>query len=366
VCCRDAGAAVSLALHVSLSRPQFSLEVDCEVPSHGITGLFGRSGSGKTTLLRCIAGLERRARGRIAFDGEIWQDEDHFVPAHRRRIGYVFQESSLFPHLDVRGNLEFGLRRVPVAERHLRFDEAVAQLDLGALLPQRATQLSGGERQRVAIGRALLTSPRLLLMDEPVSSLDQRSKADILPHLERLRDVSAIPILYVSHALGEVMRLADHLLLLEAGHVRAVGPLQEMLARSDLPLRHDEDGGSIFDAIVEQHDDRYHLSYVRIGAGQLAVARSALNVGQRLRVRIDARDVSLALKVPEMTSILNVLPARVVDLSAGEDPAQTLVRLEAGGEPLLARITRRSAAELKLSPGTQLYAQVKGVALMGQ
>jgi molybdate transport system ATP-binding protein len=357
---------VTLALRVKLARPQFSLEVDCEVQTRGITGLFGRSGSGKTTLLRCIAGLEPRAQGTIALDDEIWQDEHRFVPAHRRRIGYVFQESSLFPHLDVRGNLEFGLRRVPLAERHLRFDDAVTLLDLGALLPQRATQLSGGERQRVAIGRALLTSPRLLLMDEPVSSLDQRSKADILPHLERLRDAAAIPILYVSHALGEVMRLADHLLLLEAGRVQAAGALQEMLARSDLPLRHDEESGSIFDAIVEEHDDRYHLSYVRIGAGRLAVARSALNVGKRLRVRIDARDVSLALKLPELTSILNIVPARVVDLSDGADPAQTLVRLEAGGEPLLARITRRSAAELNLIPGTQLYAQVKGVALMAQ
>jgi molybdate transport system ATP-binding protein len=357
---------VTLALRVTLTRPKFSLDVDCEVPTRGITGLFGRSGSGKSTLLRCIAGLERCVQARIAFDDEVWQDADHFVPAHRRRIGYVFQESSLFPHLDVRGNLEFGLRRVPPSERRLSFDEAVALLELAALLPQRAPQLSGGERQRVAIGRALLTNPRLLLMDEPVSSLDQRSKADILPHLERLRDVSAIPILYVSHALGEVMRLADHLLLLETGRVRAAGPLQEMLARSDLPLRHYEDGGSVFDAIVEEHDERYHLSYVRIGAGRLAVARSALRLGQRLRVRIDARDVSLALTLPERTSILNILPARIVDLSDGEEPAQALIRLEAGGEPLLARITRRSAAELNLVPGMQLFAQVKGVALMGQ
>lgn len=355
---------MTLALCVALARPQFALDVNCKLPTRGITGVFGRSGSGKTTLLRCIAGLEHRARARIAFDDEIWQDADRFVPAHRRRIGYVFQESSLFPHLDVRGNLEFGYRRVPPSERQLRFDDAVALLNLESLLPQRAPQLSGGERQRVAIGRALLTNPRLLLMDEPVSSLDQRSKADILPHLERLRDKSAIPILYVSHALGEIMRLADHLLLLEAGSVRAEGPLQEMLARSDLPLRQAEDAGSIFDAIIEQHDDRYHLTYVRIAAGRLAVARRNLGVGHRLRVRIDARDVSLTLKAPELTSILNILPARVVDLSDGAEAAQTLIRLDLRGEPLLARITRRSAAELNLAAGTQLFAQVKGVALM--
>ena len=355
---------MSLELHVALRRPQFVLELECELPSCGITGVFGRSGSGKTTLLRCIAGLERRARGRIAVDGEIWQDEAGFVPTHRRGVGYVFQEASLFPHLDVRGNLEFGLRRLRAAERRLGLDEAIALLDLAPLLRHRTSQLSGGERQRVAIGRALLASPRLLLMDEPLSSLDQRSKAEILPHLARLRDQSSVPILYVSHALGEIMRLADHLLLLEAGRLQATGPLQTLLARSDLPLARYEDSGAVFDAVVEEHDLRYHLSYVRIGAGRLAVARTAAPIGHRMRVRIDARDVSLALKPPELTSILNILPARVLSLSEGADPAQTLVRLEAGGEPLLARITCRSAAELQLAPGMPLYAQVKGVALM--
>jgi molybdate transport system ATP-binding protein len=355
---------VSLALRVSATLGQFTLEVECEVPTRGITGLFGRSGSGKTTLLRCIAGLEPRARGRIAFDDEIWQDATSFVPTHRRGVGYVFQEASLFAHLDVRQNLEFGLRRLRPAQRRLALDDAVALLELAPLLRHRTSQLSGGERQRVAIGRALLASPRLLLMDEPLSSLDQASKAEILPHLARLRDQSSIPILYVSHALGEIMRLADHLLLLEAGRVRATGPLQALLARSDLPLAGYEDSGSVFDAVVEEHDSHYHLSYVRIGAGRLAVAHNQAPLGQRMRVRIDARDVSLALNRPELTSILNILPARVLSLSQGEDPAQTLVRLEAGSEPLLARITSRSAAELQLAPGLQLYAQVKTVALM--
>ena len=355
---------MTLALRVALARPGFALDIASELPARGVTGLFGRSGSGKTTLLRCIAGLERGAGAQIVFNGTIWQDERRFVPAHRRAIGYVFQESSLFPHLDVRGNLEYGLKRVAPQQRRLGFDEVVALLDLAPLLQQRATQLSGGERQRVAIGRALLTSPQLLLMDEPLSSLDQRSKAEILPHLERLRDQSAIPIIYVSHALGEIMRLADHLVLLEGGRVRASGPLQQLLARSDLPFGQLEDGGAVFDAVIEEHDATYHLTYVRISAGRLAVSLNRPPIGQRVRVRIDARDVSLALMPPKHSSIINVLPARVLELSESRDRAQVLVRLETGTEPLLARITRRSAVELALSPGTTLYAQVKGVALM--
>jgi molybdate transport system ATP-binding protein len=355
---------MSLSLRVGLARPGFTLAAESEIPSRGITGIFGRSGSGKTTLLRCIAGLEVGARGRIVFDGEVWQDDRQFVPAHRRAIGYVFQESSLFTHLDVRGNLEYGLSRVAPAQRRIGFDEAAGLLELVPLLHQRSGQLSGGQRQRVAIARALLTSPQLLLMDEPLSSLDQRSKSEILPHLERLRDQCAVPIVYVSHALGEIMRLADHLLLLEAGSVRAAGPLQQMLARSDLPLGHLEDGGAVFDAVVEAHDAAYHLTYVRISAGRLALGLRVAAIGQRVRVRIDARDVSVALTAPARSSILNVLPARVVELSDDPDPAQVLVRLEAGSEPLLARITRRSAAELALTPGMALYAQVKGVALM--
>ena len=355
---------MTLALRVALALPTFALDVTCDIPTQGITGLFGRSGSGKTTLLRCIAGLERTARAQIEFNGELWQDAGRFLPTHRRAVGYVFQESSLFPHLDVRGNLEFGLRRVPPPQRRLGFDQAVALLDLSALLRQRAPRLSGGERQRVAIARALLTSPQLLLMDEPLSNLDQSSKAEILPHLERLRDSLAIPIIYVSHALGEVMRLADHLVLLEAGRVRAAGPLQQLLARSDLPLGHFEDSGCVFDAVIEEHDPSYHLTYVRIGAGRLAVSLKQAPIGHRVRVRIDARDVSLALKPPELTSIINILPAKVLAVSDDRDPAQTLVRLELATEPLLARITRRSAVQLGIAPGMLLYAQVKGVALM--
>jgi molybdate transport system ATP-binding protein len=355
---------VSLALDIAWSRADFQLQVECEFPGRGITALFGRSGSGKTTVLRCIAGLERVAQASVRFNGEVWQDARRFVPTYLRPLGYVFQESSLFAHLDVRGNLEYGLRRVPPAQRRIGFEQAVRYMGLESLLGHRADQLSGGQRQRVAIARALLTSPQLLLMDEPLSSLDLQSRAEILPHLERLHDELSIPIVYVSHEIGEVMRIADHIALLEAGRVRAFGSIHEMLTRPDLPLAHLEEAGSIFDGVIVEHDPRYHLSYVGIAAGRLAISLRAAPVGQSVRVRIDARDVSLALAPPEHTSITNILPGRVMDVTEDRDPAQRLVRIDVGGRPLLARITLRSVAQLAIAPGLALYAQVKSVALM--
>ena len=355
---------MSLALDITWSRPDFQLQVGCEFPGSGITALFGRSGSGKTTVLRCIAGLERAARATVRFNDTVWQDDRRFVPPHRRPLGYVFQESSLFPHLDVRGNLQYGLHRVPAAQRRIGFDQAVQFMRLESLLTHRADQLSGGQRQRVAIARALLTSPQLLLMDEPLSNLDLASRAEILPHLERLHDELSIPIVYVSHEIGEVMRIADHIALLEAGSVRAFGSIHDLLTRPDLPLAHLEEAGSIFEGVIAEHDAQYHLSYVGIPAGRLAISLRAVPVGQRVRVRIDARDVSLALKPPELSSITNILPGRVIDVTDDRDPAQRLVRIDVGGRPLLARVTQRSVAQLAIAPGIALYAQVKSVALM--
>ena len=355
---------MSLALDIAWPRADFQLNVDCEFPDSGITALFGRSGSGKTTLLRCVAGLERALRASVRFNGDVWQNDRRFVPPHQRPLGYVFQESSLFPHLDARGNLEYGLRRVPAARRRIGFDQAVQFMGLESLLAHRANELSGGQRQRVAIARALLTSPQLLLMDEPLSNLDLASRSEILPHLERLHDELSIPIVYVSHEISDVMRIADHIALLEAGSVRAFGSIHDLLTRPDLPLAHLEEAGSIFEGVIAQHDAQYHLSYVGITAGRLAISLRAAPVGQRVRVRIDARDVSLALKPPEQSSITNILPGRVMDVSDDRDPAQRLVRIDVGGRPLLARITLRSVAQLGIAPGMALYAQVKSVALM--
>lgn len=349
-----------------LQRGGFTLDAAFSTAPRGVTALFGPSGSGKTTVLRCIAGLER-AQGELRFNDVVWQDAQRFMAAHRRPIGYVFQEASLFPHLPVRGNLDFAWKRVAPEQRRVSFDEAVQLLGIASLLPRDPRHLSGGERQRVAIARALLTSPRLLLMDEPLSALDSRSKAEILPYLERLHDELEIPIIYVSHAPDEVARLADTLVLMEQGKVVASGAIGEMMVRLDLPLAHSDEASAVIDAMVAQHDDHYHLTTLEFEGGCMTVGRSTQPVGAQVRLRIHARDVSLALERHTDSSILNILPAHVMAIeNAG--PAQVLVKLctgNAGRTPLLARITRKSADALSLAVGQSLYVQIKSVALMG-
>jgi molybdate transport system ATP-binding protein len=353
----------------------FALDVDLALPGRGVTALFGPSGSGKTTLLRCIAGLERAPHGRLAIDGEVWQDGDACVPTHRRPIGYVFQEASLFPHLSVQGNLDYALKRSsrrPASADFRRrstnadFDQIVGLLGIGALLERRPDRLSGGERQRVAIARALLTAPRLLLMDEPLAALDLARKNEILPYLERLHDELEIPLLYVSHAPDEVARLADHLVVLDAGRAVAQGPLTETLARIDLPIRLGEDAGVVLDGTVVERDENWQLARIGFPGGHVWVRDGGHALGDHVRVRILARDVSIAREAVHATSILNTLPAQVVELAPDAHPALTLVRLTIGGaSPVIARITRRSACGLELRPGETVLVQVKSVALIG-
>ncbi|MBL3598794.1 MAG: molybdenum ABC transporter ATP-binding protein [gamma proteobacterium endosymbiont of Lamellibrachia anaximandri] len=347
-----------------IERGDFTLDADFIVPAQGISAIFGASGCGKTTLLRAIAGLEQPTRGYLKIAGEVWQDGDRFLPPHQRPLGYVFQEASLFPHLSVRGNLEYGYKRLPPDAQRVDFDRAVTLLGIGPLLARRPQGLSGGERQRVAIARALLTSPRLLLMDEPLAALDRQSKREILPFLERLHEELSIPVLYVSHAPDEVARLADQLVLLEQGRVRASGPIGEMLTRVDLPLAHGDEAEAIVEAKVAEHDRKFHLTHLEFPGGRFTVARKDLPVGQPVRLRLLARDVSLSLERQEGTSILNIFPAKVETL-ADENPAQLMVRLDAGGVPILSRITRKSATILALEPGKSVYVQVKTVALLG-
>ncbi len=358
---------MSIEGRFSLRKGGFVLDLAFELPGRGVSAVFGPSGAGKTTLLRCVAGLERQVSGRLSVGGEIWQDSGRGIslPPHRRALGYVFQDAALFPHLSVRRNLEYGLRRTPPAQRRLAFSKAVEWLSAGPLLERAPDSLSGGERQRVAIARALLTSPRLLLMDEPMASLDRRGKAEILPYLERLRGELSLPVLYVSHDLDEVERLADQLLLLEGGRVLASGPVVELAARLDLPLVHGDAAAALVEAVVSGHDERFHLSYLDFAGGRLSVPRVALAPGARVRVRVQARDVSIVLERPRQTSILNVFPARVVAI-AQDSPAQSIVRLDAGGTPVLARVTRKSSAALGLAPGADVYVQVKSVALVKQ
>lgn len=343
----------------------FALDVDLELPGRGVSAIFGGSGSGKTTLLRCIAGLERATAGLLEVNGEVWQDDARglFVPTHLRPLGLVFQESSLFPHLSVRANLEFGWKRVAAGHRQVAFDEAIALLEIAALLDRMPSKLSGGERQRVAIARALLTSPKLLLMDEPLASLDARLKSEILPYLERLHDELSIPVLYVSHSYEEVARLADELVLLERGKVLAKGPLDEILARIDLPMAHSAEASVVIAATVAAHDPEYGLSRVEFPGGAFWVGRGGRQLGQTVRVSVAARDVSIALAEPSRSSILNILPATVVAVDHDE-PDRSLVRLALGATPILARLTRKSAVELGLAAGMRVYAQVKGVALL--
>jgi len=346
-----------------LQQDKFSLDASLTGPMQGITAILGPSRCGKTTLLRAMAGLEPSASGFFSFGEEIWQDEKYFLPPHQRAIGYVFQEANLFPHLTVRGNLEYAFKRTPIAARRLAFDQAVTLLKVGPLLSRHTHNLSGGERQRIAIARALLTSPRLLLMDEPLAALDVKSKAEIYPFLEQLHQELAIPILYVSHSPDEVARLADYMVLMEAGRIFATGPIAEMLTRSDLPLAHSSEAESIIEAKVVGHDETYHLTKLEFAGGQITVPYSSLGKGQFVRLRILARDVSLTLARQTNTSILNIFPVRVEELIE-ESPAQMTVRLDAAGVPVLSRITRKSAETLELIPGKQVYAQIKTVALL--
>jgi len=348
-----------------LSYPGFALDAAFNAPARGVTALFGPSGSGKTTLLRCIAGLQRAPQGRFALRGEVWQDERVFVPPHRRAIGVVFQEASLFPHLDVRGNLDYGRRRIAPAERRVALEQAIELLGIAPLLQRRVDALSGGERQRVAIARALAVSPRLLLMDEPLAALDAPAKAAILPYLDRLHEALTLPIVYVSHALDEVARLADHVVLLEAGRVIASGPLGETLSRLDLPLRLGDHAGVVLDAQVGERDAQWHLARLDITGGGAVWARDhGVPLGQRVRVRVLARDVSLARTQLAGSSIVNQLPGAVEAIVDDAHPALALVRVRVGSAALLARLTRQSANMLQLAPGQAVWAQVKSVALM--
>jgi len=303
-------------------------------------------------------------------NGQVWQDDakELFMPTEMRPLGYVFQEASLFPHLTARRNLEYGMKRVPVAERRVDMTHVLDLLGIGHLLDRKPDRLSGGERQRVAIGRALLTSPKVLLMDEPLSALDLARKQEILPYLERLHDELDTPILYVSHAPDEVARLADHIVVLRDGRAVASGPLTETLARLDLPIHLGEDTGVVLDAVVAERDAQWQLARATFSGNPDAgvwVRDGGHTLGQHVRVRILARDVSLALTRHSGTSIQNILPGVVLELGDDSHPALSLVKMDIGGVALVARLTRRSAHDLGLAPGQIVYAQIKAVALIG-
>ncbi len=354
----------TLRAHFQLQRADFSLKVDLELPCQGVIALFGRSGSGKTSLLRCIAGLERSAHGTLHFNGDTWQDETRFVPVYQRRLGYVFQEASLLPHLSARGNLEFARKRTPETVTEAEWQKIIGLLGLDSLLDRSPGQLSGGERQRVAIGRALISKPRLLLMDEPLAALDLARKQEILPYLETLKSELDVPIIYVSHSPDEVARLADTLVAMEDGRIVASGPLNETLTRLDFPIRLGEEVGSVVNATVVERDAKWQLAKVAFDAGELWFRDSGHELGSQVRVRVFARDISLSLQHHTDTSIANSLPAVVEEISTEQHPGLALVKLRVGNTPLVARVSHRSAHHLELAPGKAIWAQIKSVAII--
>ena len=342
---------------------EFALRLDCTLPASGITAVYGPSGSGKSTLLDCIAGLRApQADSVVQLDSEAWQAPGVTVPPWQRRIGYVFQDARLFPHLDVQQNLNYALaRRAPPGS--ISLDQVVAWLELSDLLSRTTDTLSAGQKQRVAIGRALLSSPRLLLLDEPLANLDHAARQQCLRCLQRLSDELQLPMLYVSHDIEEVSQLADHLLLLDKGRLVEHGSLLELCSRLDTRLSHEEQAAAILTASVARHDTTFGLTELSIDGHTLLVNHLPHTPGQTRRVRIPARDVSVCRERPLDSSILNILPVTVCEIE-NTDGARLLLRLSLGSQFLLARITRKSAVELRLQVGDPIYAQIKSAALL--
>jgi molybdate transport system ATP-binding protein len=347
---------------------KFALDAGFTAPARGVTALFGPSGCGKTTVLRCIAGL-LHVDGVCEIDGEVWQDRNGaFLPTYRRPLGYVFQEASLFQHLSVRRNLLFGSPRAGggAAKGAIAFDEVVELLGVERLLDRSPRNLSGGERQRVAIGRALLSQPKLLLMDEPLSALDRATKNEILPFLERLRDRLNLPVVYITHDLAEVERLADQVALMEKGRVIGFGPLEDLQSDPSLPLAVARDAAVSLDAVVQASDEAYGLVTLKVRGGSLTAPAPPAPIGQRRRIRVIAGDVSLAREAPGPSSILNILPARIIStkpIDSNEVVVVVALGTDGAGARLLSRLTRKSSEALGLAAGSSVFAQVKAVAL---
>lgn len=381
------------AIHIRFRTPleHFTLDVDISIPATGVTILFGPSGCGKTTLLRCIAGLHPAEHAQLSINDQSWQAAGIYLPAYQRRVGYVFQEPSLFPHLNVSRNLLFGQRRSflksclkgclksrvknPQQSQQksqqksqqtspLSLDEVSQLLGISHLLQRMPDNLSGGEKQRVAIGRALLSNPEILLMDEPLSALDYATKAEIIPYLEQLHARLSIPIIYVTHALSEVESLADHIVLLNKGKVTAQGPIKEMMLDLSAPLAHFSKAGSLIDAVVDHYDEEYDLTTFAVDGGTLTVPGNIGLPGAQKRIHLSASHISLSRTAAADSTIVNILPVTILEISPA-DKAQCNIRLQMGEHSqILARITRRSKDQLALKCGEQLFAQIKGVSLV--
>ncbi len=352
-----------------ISFESFNLNVALDFPAKGVTTLFGPSGSGKSTLLRCIAGLERSPSGYMKVSDEIWQDEENhiFLPSHKRSLGYVFQEPRLFSHLNVQKNLEYGYQRTPQSERHIEWQTVIDMLDIGHLLQRKPHKLSGGEQQRVSIGRALLSSPKLLLMDEPLASLDMARKQEVLPFIRQLHSELDIPVVYVSHSLQEVLQITDTMVLLREGKIIAMGHITKLCSELELSQYLGDMSGSVIETTVEAHDEAFGLTRLGFPGGQLFIPKQPFLEGQQQRVHILARNVGIALQEPNHpTSFLNILKATIIDVAAPDMKSHSVqIKLDVG-VPLLASISRKSLHVLDLKVGQTCYAMIKAVSLAGE
>lgn len=392
----------AITARFQLNYGDFRFDVDLVLPGSGVTVLLGSSGCGKTTLLRCMAGLEQAPNGFFSINGSLWQDSEKnlFVPTYQRNLGYVFQESNLFSHLTVKDNLLFGLKRLSIKDRFLNLftpfflrqaqyplghkdgwiisavhpeivegrtqnnvDNITDLLGIGHLLDRMPDRLSGGEMQRVAIARALVLSPAILLMDEPLASLDSKRKQEVMPYLLKLQQEFNIPIVYVTHSRQEAAELADTLVLMENGHIQASGKVSDTLGRIDLPLSREKDAAVVWQAVITSHEPEFRLTQVESNGGSLSLPMIDMPLGTKLRVQIHARDVSITLQAPNQTSILNVLPATITGMTDDQD-GQTVVQLKVGQLTLLSHITRKSAQLLSLKPGLPVFVQIKGTSLL--
>ncbi len=347
----------------------FSLNVALDLPAKGVTTLFGPSGSGKSTLLRCISGLERSPSGYLKVEKEVWQDESHhiFLPPHQRSLGYVFQEPRLFSHLNVQKNLEYGYKRTPQNERRIEWQQIIDMLDIGHLLQRKPHKLSGGEQQRVSIGRALLASPKLLLMDEPLASLDIARKQEVLPFIRKLHDELDIPVIYVSHSLDEVLQITDTMVLLRSGRPVAIGSITELCSELELSQYLGDMSGSVIETTIEAHEEEFGLTRLSFQGGEIFIPKQSIPEGQQQRVHILARNVGISLQKPqETTSFLNILKATVVDVAVSDINSHAVqIKLDVG-VPLLASISRKSLHVLELKVGQSCYAMIKTVSLAGE
>lgn len=354
---------MSIDLRFDFQQGGFSTKLALELPSNGITAIFGPSGSGKTSLLRAIAGLDRYQGSFVSVSGAIWQDDSCFVPVHQRPLGVVFQEASLFAHLNVQENIEFGRKRAGLAVGNGETSAIIEMLDLGSLLKRHTINLSGGEQQRVALARALAVEPKLLLLDEPLASLDEKRKNEILPYLDTLHRESEIPMLYVTHSLNEVSRLADQMVMLEAGEVVAIGTVAELFARMDLVMGQADQASTLVDTKLSRHDDRFGLSTLACAGGEFTISKLDAAIGSAARLRVFARDVSVTLSRQLDTSIQNIFDVEVLE-SKPQGASHVLVSLDFAGQIMFARLTQKSFSELDLKPGKRVFAQVKSVALV--